>query len=250
MRLASLGASLVSTKNGAGSITLRCDTPEDMWHTYNLISLSDEITTTTHRKIVKESATGSTSSSKVRITLKVLVEKIEFDDQAITMRIGGKNQRKSDHVSMNAYHTLELELNKNFTIEKDCWDTILLERADTACNPSKYAEIAAVVMHNGLAHLCLITDYMTITRAKIEMSIPRKRAGNSTHGKQIVKFYEAIYQAILRHIDLKTVKVVLLASPGFVKDDFFTYLKTESVRNNERSLIEQANRNKFVLCRR
>ena len=49
---------------------------------------------------------------------------------------------------------------------------------------------------------------------------------------------------------MKTVKVVLLASPGFVKDDFFTYLKTESVRNNERSLIEQANRNKFVLCRR
>ena len=48
---------------------------------------------------------------------------------------------------------------------------------------------------------------------------------------------------------MKTVKVVLLASPGFVKDDFFTYLKTESVRNNERSLIEQANRNKFVLCR-
>ena len=34
-----------------------------------------------------------------------------------------------------------------------------------------------------------------------------------------------------------------------MQDDFFAYLKTESVRRDHRTLIESSNRSKFVLCR-
>ena len=46
-----------------------------------------------------------------------------------------------------------------------------------ACDPTKHADLAAVVMQEGLAHLCLITPNMTLVRAKIETNIPRKRKG-------------------------------------------------------------------------
>ena len=42
-------------------------------------------------------------------------------------------------------------------------------------------------------------------------------------------------------------KVILLGSPGYVKDDFFKYLQEESVRRDDRPLIE--NKSKFVLCK-
>jgi len=42
------------------------------------------------------------------------------------------------------------------------------------------------------------------------------------------------------------IKVCLIGSPGFQKDDFFKHLLSESVRRGDRPLIE--NKGKFVLC--
>lgn len=52
-------------------------------------------------------------------------------------------------------------------------------------------------MTGGLAHVCLVTSHMTVTRARIEMNIPRKRAGSSDHQKAISRFYEAVYQVLV-----------------------------------------------------
>lgn len=38
---------------------------------------------------------------------------------------------------MGAYHTLDLELNRKFTLTKDEWDSIALYRIETACDPTK-----------------------------------------------------------------------------------------------------------------
>lgn len=69
---------------------------------------------------------------------------------------------------------MELELNHSFDLEKDCWDTIYLERIQEACNPGAKADIAAVVMQEGLAHVCLITQSMTITKSRIERTFAKK----------------------------------------------------------------------------
>lgn len=37
--------------------------------------------------------------------------------------------------------------------------------------PAKNADVAAIVMQEGLAHLCLLTSAMTIVRAKIEIQV-------------------------------------------------------------------------------
>ena len=38
---------------------------------------------------------------------------------------------------LGAYHTLDLELNRKFTLTKDEWDSVALDRIETACDPSK-----------------------------------------------------------------------------------------------------------------
>merc|ERR1711862_16063 len=139
------------------------------------------------------------------------------------------------------------EVGRTFSIEKLCWDQIFLDRIDEACDIEKGAEVAAVVMQLGLANVCLVTDYMTIVKAKIEKNIPKKRTMSNDHSKSIMKFFEGVYQALLRHVDFTKIKCVLLASPGFVKDDFFKYIVRESVRKEDRPYIE--NKHKFVLCK-
>lgn len=235
-------------KDGCGSIALIPEESEDMWHAYNLIAVGDAVTASTVRKVQIESSTGSSTSNRVRTTLTITVETIDFDTLACVLRLKGRNIVENQYVKMGAYHTLDLELNRKFTLQKLLWDSVALERVDMACDPATNADVAAVVMQEGLAHVCLITPSMTLVRSKIDMTIPRKRKGFvQQHEKGLNKFYEAVMQGILRHIDFNVVKCVIIASPGFVKDQFFEYMMQQAVKTDNKLLIE--NKSKFLLVK-
>ncbi|VVC92657.1 unnamed protein product [Leptidea sinapis] len=235
-------------KDGSGNIALVPEESEDMWHAFNLIAEGDAVTASTVRKVQNESSTGSSTSSRVRTTLTISVENIDFDTQACVLRLKGRNIVENQYVKMGAYHTLDLELNRKFILQKTLWDSVALERVDMACDPAASADVAAVVMQEGLAHVCLITPSMTLVRSKIDMTIPRKRKGFvQQHEKGLAKFYEAVMQGILRHIDFSVVKCIILASPGFVKDQFFDYMIQQAVKTDNKLLID--NKSKFLLVK-
>lgn len=227
-------------------MVLEAEESEDMWHAYNLIREGDHIRASTIRKVTTESATGTTASNKVRTTLTVQVESVEYDTQGCVLRVKGRNVVENDYVKIGQYHTVDLELNKRFTLFKTKWDSVSLERLDMACDVTQKADVAAIVMQEGLAHVCLVTSFMTLTRAKIEVTIPRKRKGHcDQHEKGLQKFYESIIRAIVLHVNFDVVKCVLVASPGFVKDHFFEFLLQYAVKADLKVLT--LNKDKFVL---
>ena len=61
-----------------------------------------------------------------------------------------------------------------------------------------------------------------------------------------INAFTIYFQAILRHVNFDVVKCVLLASPGFTKDQFFEYLIAQAVKTDNKVLLE--NKSKFVLC--
>ncbi|CAI9718221.1 Hypothetical predicted protein [Octopus vulgaris] len=229
-------------KYNDGCMVLIPEEAEDMWHAYNLVAVGDVLKSTTIRKVQNESATGSVSASKVRTVLTIRVEAIDFDTQACVLRVKGRNIAENQYVKMGAYHTLDLELNRKFTLEKH-WDSITLERIDTACDPAQNADLAAIVMQEGLGHLCLVTSSMTLVKAKIETNIPRKRKGMcAQHDKGLMKFYDQMIQAVRRHVNFEIVKCLLIASPGFVKDQFFSYMLDQAVKNDWKDILENKSR--------
>merc|ERR1712141_769647 len=125
-----------------------------MWHAYNLISQNDKLRSTTIRRVTIQSATGSTSSNKVRTTLTIQVETVEFDTQASMLRIKGRNIVENQYVKMGQYHTIDLELNRKFVLTKEEWDVVCIERIENACDPTKKADVGAIVMQEGIAHVC------------------------------------------------------------------------------------------------
>ncbi|EGF81607.1 hypothetical protein BATDEDRAFT_36854 [Batrachochytrium dendrobatidis JAM81] len=233
-------------RDSSGTVTLVPEEGEDMWHTYNLLCAGDQLKASTVRRIVSESSTGSTDKSSVRIQLTVSVEDVYFDTQAAVLRVNGRNIVENKHVKLGAYHTIDLELNRPYTLGKQEWDIISLERIENACDVSKRADIAAVVLQEGFANVCLVTENMTVVRQRIETNIPRKRRGTTTdHDKGLNRFYDQIMQAVIRHVDFTIVKALLIASPGFVKDNFYKYLMENAIKMNSKVLLE--NKSKIVL---
>lgn len=233
-------------KKYCGSYTLVAEEAEDMWHAYNLINNEDKLRSSSIRRIKTETSAGLTSTSRVHFTLTIAVKSLDFDTQASVLRVKGTNIEENQYIKMGAYHTIDLELNQKFTIYKNEWDSVSLERIEEACDPTKTADLAAVVMQEGLANVCLITPSMTLVKAKIEMNIPRKRKGFCVnHDKSMDKFYERIIQAFLTHINFDVVRAIIIASPGFLKDQFFDFMNSYAIRTTNKILLD--NKQKFLL---
>jgi protein pelota len=228
----------------SGSIKVEAQESDDMYHLFNLIVEGDEIEASTMRNITHETKTGSVSKERIRLTLRLAVEHVEFDAEQCSLRISGPNVKENDYVKLGQYHTLTIETTHPFHIYKDTWDTMYMSRLEEAVDPSAKAEIAAIVMQEGLAHVCLVTPFMTQTHARIERRMPKKRDGGEKHAKAMAAFFSDIYDAMRRFVDFDLVKVVLCGSPGFLKDDFYTYSMDRATRADDSTFLKQ--KSKFL----
>ena len=61
----------------------------------------------------------------------------------------------------------------------------------------------------------------------------------------MAKFFSQIAASINRHFNFEVLKAVLIASPGFLKDDFFSYLIKDATEQGNKQLLD--NRQKFLL---
>ncbi|KAG2437379.1 hypothetical protein HXX76_006031 [Chlamydomonas incerta] len=233
-------------KGAEGYVKLLPEEAEDMWHTYNLVRDGDQITATTFRKVQVDKGTGAdTERLKLKLTLEV--EAIEFDAEGGVIRIKGRNLTESEHIKLGAYHSLELEMGRAFTLKKVAWDALDIERVRQATDVSLSADLAAVLITEGLAHVCLVGGSTTLVRARVEANLPRKRgAAAAGYDKAWTRFLDHVFSAVVRHVDFNVVKCLVIAGPGFAKDQFKEFLEQEAVRREVRPLIE--NKEKIVLA--
>ncbi|CAK9326027.1 unnamed protein product [Citrullus colocynthis] len=233
--------------NGPGSVKMVPVDSDDLWHAYNLIAPGDTVMAVTVRKVIKEKASGGRDAERVKLKLEIKVEEVaDYDKVGSILRIRGKNILENEHVKIGAYHTLELELNRPFVLRKDVWDSFALDVLHQASDPAASADLAVVLMQEGLAHVLLVGKSMTITRARIETSIPRKH-GPAIAGYEsaLNKFFENVLQAFLKYVDFNVVRCAVIASPGFTKDQFHRHLLLEAERRQLRPIIE--NKSRIVL---
>ncbi|KAF7011568.1 hypothetical protein CFC21_025857 [Triticum aestivum] len=235
------------TRNGPGSAKLLPEEEDDLWHAYNLIAVGDSLQAVTVRKVLRDSASGGRDAERVKLKLEIVVESVDYDKEGNVLRVRGKNITENDHVKIGQFHTLELELKRPFVLRKEYWDWLALDTIQQACDPTASADLAVILMQEGLAHLFLIGRSITATRSRIETSIPRKH-GPAIAGYEsaLKKFFEHVLQALLKHIDFEVVQCVVIASPGFTKDQFRDYMHLEAARRDLRVIIE--NKSRIILA--
>ncbi|GAA5921378.1 hypothetical protein JCM1841_002464 [Sporobolomyces salmonicolor] len=270
-------------RDGSGYVTLRPQEDEDMWHAYNLIQQGDELRGSAVRRVTTESSTGSTSSHRVHLKLTLVVDKVLYSALALseapagsasssapstgtstpsapataggtsgtaTLHVSGKVSSENPHVKKGAFHTLDLEVGRDFTIIKGEgeWDSISRERIREMTEPGRGADVGAIVCGEGVANICVITNHTTIVRQRIDVPVPRKRKGGGTAlgaDKAHSRYLQQVYAAVVRHFDFDTLKVLIIASPGFTKETVHSYLLEEAVRQGNKAII--AAKSKFLL---
>lgn len=119
-------------------------------------------------------------------------------------------------------------MNRPFSIVKlDGWDSVARATLQEALSDDKDGAVAAVVMQEGLANICLITPFRTVLKVRVESVIPKKRDLASDQDAGMRRFFEKTLSTLLRTMDFTESRPLLLASPGFVAGDFKQYIANQ-----------------------
>ncbi|KAJ7665498.1 eRF1 domain 1-domain-containing protein [Mycena rosella] len=253
-------------KHGTGHVTIRPEDDEDMWHLYNLIQEGDSVRAPAIRRVQKVSSTGSVDSQRVKLNLTLKVTRVEFSSSTAAsttspedssdpsssatqqiptaaLHISGPVVVENQHVRLGAFHTLDIEVQRDVRIEKfEGWDSIAISRVEESIIPGKGAEVAALVCGEGTVAFCLLSQHMTVVTHRLAFSIPRKSgssSGATQHEKGLTKFYGALFDAFIRHVPYANVglKAIVIASPGWVRDAVYDYMVGEASRRGIRDKV-------------
>lgn len=232
-----------------GTVVLIPEDADDLWTLYNLISKNDKITLKTQRNIKPIGSNGlpiqgATAQKKI-ITLTLDVLEINFVASESELRIKGRTTNFLDDVPLGSFHTATVKINETIKIFKEIWDNHIDELVDSSCTAESRAEVGAIVLEEGVAHVCLITDSMTILKGKYEKSIPKKRRGDSSaHDKGLKIFLNNTAQSAIRLLNLKNLKAIIIASPGTLSKQLYDILCLEFDKSGDKDLIKC--KNKFL----
>lgn len=189
------------------------------------------------RKVNLETKTGSTTNERVHTTLAILVKSTFFDPQAGQLQVSGTVKSENPYVSLGQHHTLDLEVHRPFTLGKpEGWDSVAREALDEGLSDDKDGAMAAVVMQEGIANICLITQFRTVLKQRVESVIPKKRSAAADTSKGMTQFYSKTLTTLLRTVNFDQPRPLLLASPGFVAADFKKYIADEGRDKSDKKL--------------
>lgn len=163
-----------------------------------------------------------------------------------SLHLSGQISKQNEHVKLGAFHTLDLEPEREFTIIKgpDGWDSIQIQRLADATDASKSAELAAILTDDtGRATICLIGTHTTLVKQRIEVSLSKNKKPGQASDKSLEKYFKQIYDSIVKHFDFTLLRMVIIASPGNTRDAVFDAIFAMAVKANNKSIL--TSRSKF-----
>jgi protein pelota len=191
------------------------------------------------------------------------VKSLDFDPQAGQLHVSGQIARENRYTKLGQFHTLDLELLRNFTLEKEVehggegWDSVARAQLEEAVDPNRGTEAVAVVMQEGIANICFITQFQTVLRQRVELAVPRKRTGvgrSADHDKGLQKFFATVLDTLVRQLegllegkDGSATFPILLASPGFTAAGFLQYATETAASKGDKLLQDLVKRKAFVV---
>jgi len=198
-------------------IKLRVDTLDDLWHLQNIIQSGDVVGALTERR--DSSATDKIREKrgeKKKVYLKVRVESMDWHAFSDMLRITGTIVEGMD---TGSHHTLNIKDDSELAIIKPNWHKVHLEQIDTAVKESKRPLITFISLDDENATIAVLRQYGLQKMA----NIPSYKSGKMYEGGSGLKGY---FQEILIQLqNFSQGEILVIIGPGFVKDDFATFLK-------------------------
>jgi protein pelota len=205
-------------EEGRDRVTVVPETVDDLWHLSYVLEPGDLVDGDTTRRIQRnDEQMRDTGGEREHIHVTIRVEDIEFARFANRLRVGGEIVGCSREDQLGHHHTLNVEERSEITVEKhlkpDQRDR-LKEAEEATENP----DVAIVTVEEGEAYIHTVAQYGTEEYASFT-----RPTGKGEYARPRSELFDEVGSA-LSHLD---VDAVILAGPGFTKNDARDYITDE-----------------------
>jgi protein pelota len=216
-------------QRSVGEIRLFPESLDDLWHLSHLVGPGDLVFATTLR-------TAETPSDKIRpekpekipVRLGIRVEKVEFHRSSNRLRIAGVIEQGMD---TGSHHTLNVEPGYEISVIRR-WRPVDLERISRAVRASLFDVVHILTVEEGDAELFRMRQFGPEGVISISGG-SGKESGTSSR--------PAFFERVASHLTGISGPLVI-AGPGFVKDDFIKYLKSSVPEIAKRAVVVETRR--------
>ncbi len=204
-----------------GELKIEITTLDDLWYLSHCIEPGNEVEGRTLRKIkLGDDSTNNTKIIKKPVTLKISVEKIEFEKFSNGLRVSGKITEGPEDIPHGSYHTIEVEEGTVLKIIKDSWPKYLLQKIHDACE-EKGAKVIIVALERDEATYALLTSSGYRILADIEGEVGKKGYADI----QEKEFYVEVAKHLEEYVNRFEVEHIIIGSPAFWKENLVQIIK-------------------------
>jgi protein pelota len=216
---------IIETNLRQGYVKVVPDSPDDLWHLYNVIYKGDEVYAMSSRAIKSDTETSRPKSAeRVSAFMGVKVESVGWDKFLGKLRVHGLICHAPEIIPTGAHHTLSIALNQPMTIVKKEWPKHLLDRLTKASQTEKPLLIISID-DEGFA-IAETKQYGYETRVEQRIRLPGK--GDADKREEATKGYFRLALNSLNKLWVANHNPNVIIGAGYVKNDFVTYLQDES----------------------
>jgi protein pelota len=189
---------------------------DDLWHLTYILEPGDSVSGDTTRRIQRDDdKMRDTGGQREPMWIEIEVADVEFAKFSNRLRVGGEIVDCSREDQLGFHHTFNIEEHDEVTIEK-VWQIDQLERLEEAVEAAEQPDVAIVTVEEGQAHVHTVAQYGVEERATITGT-----TGKGEYARGRDELFAEI-TAVVKRLD---VEAIILAGPGFTKQDALDYIE-------------------------
>ncbi len=214
---------VIRFSDATGQLKLVPGSFDDLYLLARIVGGGDKVTASTYRRFRPNE--GDVGEQK-EVVIELLVEKVEIDKNAQKLRLMGKiiSGRPLEYVKLGGYHTTNVGEGDAITIWKGEWKAYVLGMIKQAVADSKKPRLGVVALDDEKATFAYVRGYGidVVTEVYSRLSKRMKR-------QDFEKARDAYFDEIIKKSGSMNVDMVVIAGPGFMKDDLKKYIEEKRI---------------------
>jgi protein pelota len=199
-----------------GCIKLVPESLDDLWHLKHVIETGDNVSALTYRRMEPDpDKIRPERMEKKPVKLGIRVEEVNFHQSSSLLRVRGVIESGID---IGSHHTINVLPNKEISIEKT-WRDDQVKRIEEAIRASSLPKIVIVTIEEGEAVAGLLRQYGVDELFRIRGSGWKEDGSRRT-------FFGEVSAGLNSVLKSTGSEAVVIAGPGFIKNDFFSFLRS------------------------
>ncbi len=223
-------------KKRVGELSLVPESLDDLWQLKHVIEAGDLVYSLTYRRL--DEATDKVRPDKAEkkpVRLGIRTEDVEFHKFSRRLRIKGTIE-EGPETEVGSYHTFNIEQDVQLSVVKE-WKDHQLKRLKEAEKAFATIEVLVVTIEEGEAIAGVVRQY-----GVDELFSMRYGSGKGMEkvegGKR--EFFGELLNHLQNSMQTSRAEALIIAGPGFIKDDFFAFVKEKDAELARITRIEQA----------